>query len=236
MNDPFTGGREGWNRPGGYKNVGMAIGGLASGLGRVQSWRCRPCAQGQFLSRKIGQRSIHHNPLIAEPFFLTRYIEKAGTGILDMIGLCRAAKLRPPEFRQESGQFIQALWRPKMGVSGFQNAVSAPTQSGTPVERLMEALASGEKSSGELRQMLGVKHRPTFRANYLHPALRQGLIETTRPDKPNSRLQKYHLTARGKAAAAVPGGRVLPDGGAMKGTTEPRTLRAMGAKGRRSVT
>ena len=33
--------------------------------------------------------SIPHNPLIAEPLFLTRYVEKAGTGILDMIGLLR---------------------------------------------------------------------------------------------------------------------------------------------------
>ena len=38
--------------------------------------------------------SIPHNPLIAEPLFLTRYVEKAGTGILDMISLCKAAGVR----------------------------------------------------------------------------------------------------------------------------------------------
>ena len=74
----------------------------------------------------------------------------------------------------------------------------SPTQSGDPVERLLQALASGEKSSGELRQILGVKHRPTFRDNYLHPALQQGFIEMTCPDKPNSRLQKYRLTAKSR--------------------------------------
>ena len=62
--------------------------------------------------------SIPHNPLIAEPLFLTRYIEKAGTGILDMIGLCEDAELRAPEFRQEGGQFIQTLWRPKGAKAG----------------------------------------------------------------------------------------------------------------------
>jgi len=157
-------------------------------------------------SLRAPHASIPHNPLIAEPLFLTRYIEKAGTGILDMIGLCKEAKLRPPEFRQQSGQFIQTLWRPKSGPSGGQVAVPAPTQlatqspiqSGAPVQRLLQALASGEKSSGELRQMLGIKHRPTFRENYLHPALQQGVIETTRPEKPNSRLQKYRLTAKGR--------------------------------------
>jgi ATP-dependent DNA helicase RecG len=55
-------------------------------------------------------------------------------------------------------------------------------------------------SAGELRFALRIKHRPTFRANYLHPALVAGLIEYTLPDKPNSRLQKYRLTPTGERA------------------------------------
>jgi ATP-dependent DNA helicase RecG len=58
--------------------------------------------------------SIPRNPLIADPLFLSRYIEKAGTGILDMIDMCKQAKLHAPQFRQDGGQFIQTLWRPKM--------------------------------------------------------------------------------------------------------------------------
>lgn len=55
--------------------------------------------------------SIPRNPLIAEPLFLARYIERAGSGTLDMIELCRAADLPPPEFRQEQGQVVQTIWR-----------------------------------------------------------------------------------------------------------------------------
>ena len=44
-----------------------------------------------------------------------------------------------------------------------------------------------------------VSHRPSFRANYPNPVLTADLIEHTIPEKPNSRLQKYCLTARGKA-------------------------------------
>jgi hypothetical protein len=47
--------------------------------------------------------------------------------------------------------------------------------------------------------MLSLKHRPTFKTNYLRPALERGWIEPTMPDKPNSRLQQYRLTAQGKA-------------------------------------
>jgi predicted HTH transcriptional regulator len=39
---------------------------------------------------------------------------------------------------------------------------------------------------------------PTQSNNYLHPAMEQGLIEYTLPDKPNSRLQKYRLTPKGQ--------------------------------------
>jgi len=53
--------------------------------------------------------SIPANPLIAEVFYLTKYIEKAGSGILDMIVLCKEAGLREPKFCQIRGQFIQIL-------------------------------------------------------------------------------------------------------------------------------
>jgi predicted transcriptional regulator len=47
-------------------------------------------------------------------------------------------------------------------------------------------------------ECLGLKHRPTFRENYLRPALGQELIEPTIPNKPNSPLQKYRLTEKGR--------------------------------------
>ncbi len=55
--------------------------------------------------------SIPRNPLIAEPMFLAHYIEKAGTGTLDMISLCRKAGLPEPDFRQNIGQWVVTFWR-----------------------------------------------------------------------------------------------------------------------------
>ena len=60
---------------------------------------------------RVPHASIPRNPLICEPMFLARYVEKAGSGILDMIALCRQAGLPEPEFRQDGGQFVQTLWR-----------------------------------------------------------------------------------------------------------------------------
>gem|GEM_PF-4261799 len=51
------------------------------------------------------------NPLVAEPLFLARYIEKAGTGTLDIIERLRLAGLPEPKFLQEGGTFINRLWR-----------------------------------------------------------------------------------------------------------------------------
>jgi predicted HTH transcriptional regulator len=66
---------------------------------------------------RVPHASIPRNPLIADPLFLTRYIEKAGTGTLDMIALCKEVGLPPPDFRQDGGQFVQTLWRPPAAVT-----------------------------------------------------------------------------------------------------------------------
>ena len=62
---------------------------------------------------------------------------------------------------------------------------------GTPVERLLAVIGSETLSAAEIMARLGLSHRPSFRTNYLNPALEGGLIERTIPDKPNSRSQKY---------------------------------------------
>lgn len=64
-------------------------------------------------------------------------------------------------------------------------------QDKTPVERLLMVLGKDTLSATELMRRLGLSHRPTFRKNYLNPALEQRCIERTVPDKPNSRNQKY---------------------------------------------
>jgi ATP-dependent DNA helicase RecG len=55
--------------------------------------------------------SVPHNPLVAEPLYLTRYIERVGSGTQTMIGLCKGAGLPEPQFEQRGGFFVVTLWR-----------------------------------------------------------------------------------------------------------------------------
>jgi Fic family protein len=59
------------------------------------------------------------------------------------------------------------------------------------VKKLMEVIGDMPLSTTELMNLVGIKHRPTFRKNYLLPAISHGYIEMTIPDKPKSSKQKY---------------------------------------------
>jgi Fic family protein len=65
------------------------------------------------------------------------------------------------------------------------------------VKRMLSVLGAKTLSAVELMEMLDLRHRPTFRKNYLHPALEAGLIEMTLPETPNARGQKYRKKSGG---------------------------------------
>ena len=65
------------------------------------------------------------------------------------------------------------------------------------VEELIKVLEK-EMNRQEIQEKLKLSDREHFRLNYLKPALRSDFIEMTIPEKPNSSLQKYRLTEKGK--------------------------------------
>lgn len=64
-----------------------------------------------FEDLRIDHPSVPHNPLIAESLYLSGYIEKAGSGTLKIIELCREAQLPEPQFEHRSGSFVTTIWR-----------------------------------------------------------------------------------------------------------------------------
>lgn len=80
---------------------------------RLEVWNPGELPAGMTLAQLSRPHpSIPRNPLLAEPMFLSRYAEKAGSGTLDMIAQCAARGLRSPAFRQDDANFVQTLWRP----------------------------------------------------------------------------------------------------------------------------
>jgi hypothetical protein len=65
------------------------------------------------------------------------------------------------------------------------------------VKLLLEYIGNNELSSFDLMKALGLSHRPTFRTNYLNPALVGGWLERTQPDSPRSPTQCYRLSGKG---------------------------------------
>ena len=65
------------------------------------------------MAAPLAGAQVDINPLISEPLFWARYIERAGTGTLDMIALCRKAGIPEPEFEQRGGQFVLTIRRKK---------------------------------------------------------------------------------------------------------------------------
>ncbi len=168
--------------------------------------------------------SIPRNPLIAESLFLTRYIERAGTGTLDMIELCRAAGLPPPEFRQEHGQVIQILRRPPPATAPVPAKVVGRSESGSGSgseswrlrsewrpewgaasvhHRIMVALAAAPASRSEIAAAIGHKSISSSIRQAVADLMAAGLMEYTVPEKPNSRLQKYRLTPKALAGSTA---------------------------------
>ncbi len=147
--------------------------------------------------------SIPRSPRIAEPLFLARYIEKAGTGTLDMISQCAQAGLPAPEFRQDGGQFIQTLWRPKMAdeLDGTESLGTKPGTKSGPSRDQVKILAKASTGAAltELMTVLERTNRTKFRDQVIQPLMDQGLLEMTLPDKPTSSQQKYRLTEQGAA-------------------------------------
>ncbi len=64
----------------------------------------------------------------------------------------------------------------------------------TPEVKKLLAVLKGEMGRSEIQKKLGLKDQKHFRNAYLRPAISEGFIEMTRPDKPRSRLQKYRKT------------------------------------------
>lgn len=61
------------------------------------------------------------------------------------------------------------------------------------INKLLDAMESGKPMTAtEIMEKLGIKSKETLRSQYLDPAIKQGLVNLTNPDKPTSKNQMYY--------------------------------------------
>ena len=102
---------------------------------------------------------IPRNPLIAEPLFRVKYVEKAGTGTTDMIADCRKAGLPEPNFEQHGPHFVVTLWRDWLtdGVLAGFGLNDRQLQAVTHVKTI------GKITNSEYQQLMNVAKRTAHR-------------------------------------------------------------------------
>jgi len=172
--------------------------------------------------------SVPANPLLAEPLYLTKYIERMGTGIRDMIDRCKDAGLSEPEIRIDSGSWITTIRRKnpqvtpqdgtKSGSSRDQVTKQAGQVTGQVTGQVGTKLAPSrhqvdilrkcleDKPIADLMEMVNRSDRTKYRNQVIKPLLEAELLEMTQPDSPRSPTQKYRLTQKGRDWIAAQGG------------------------------
>lgn len=150
---------------------------------------------------KTTHYSIPANPLLSEPMYLKGYIERLGTGIMDVLRISKENNLREPEFIQNDS-FKAVLFRPsaiEVPSKYRRTTIEVPKNlSRTSVEVInLLNIIEGEMSRKEMQDKLKLKNEGNFRKIYLEPALLEGYIEMKYP-KFNHPNQKYLLTEKGK--------------------------------------
>lgn len=129
--------------------------------------------------------SIPRNKELMRVYRDVELVESLGSGIPRIL---RA-------YGEDSFKFTDNFIRITFPISGRDHASD---HASAQVKELLSVL-SGEKGRSELQELLSIKNRDYFRTDYLTPAVYNGYIELTIPDKPNSQNQKYRLTAKGLA-------------------------------------
>ena len=94
----------------------------------------------------------------------------------------------PPSTRQVPGKLPHKI-PPKYPPS---------TPQVTPQVKELLKVFEGLHNREEIQNRLELADRKYFRVNYLNPAIEQGFVALTIPDKPTSSKQQYYLTDKGK--------------------------------------
>jgi ATP-dependent DNA helicase RecG len=145
------------------------------------------------------------NTLIAPVFYDMGWAEAKGTGFRTSILTLPKNDYLSANWNsnERNDTFTIVFPHPREQVTTPQVTIQDTTQVTTQVD-LRDRVAALLKycdTSRSLKEMMTftkLKNRVYFFKNILKPLLLSGHLQYTIPDKPNSRLQKYKITAKGR--------------------------------------
>jgi predicted HTH transcriptional regulator len=127
---------------------------------RLEVWNPGSLPEGLTVDQlREPHHSIPRNRLLCEPLFLTHYIERAGTGTLDMISLCSGAGLPEPQFRSEGEHFVATIWRDWL----TDDVLAGLGLNERQLKAVRTVKEKGEIASGPYQDLTGVEARTATR-------------------------------------------------------------------------
>ncbi|MCB9473668.1 MAG: hypothetical protein H6678_07645 [Candidatus Delongbacteria bacterium] len=96
------------------------------------------------------------------------------------------------------------IWREDVAAEAIVNAVAHRDHNSNGSVQVMlftdrlEVWNPGTLTNAEILEAFALRDRRRLRETTIDPALAEGLVERTNPDKPTSRLQQYRLTDKGR--------------------------------------
>ena len=177
------------------------VGRLLGGGPNLEVWNPGRLPQGMTIDKLSGVHASRPvNPVLANPVYLTGYIEQMGTGTTDIIERCEKAGLRTPEFYQDE-DFRTILWRPESADEqdsvrfSISSNSSDPTDGSqeTPQKTLQKTLQKTQQKIIELvkedayittqrmADLIGIDRSNIARA--IKKLQHQGILRRVGPDK-----------------------------------------------------
>ena len=168
---------------------------------RLEVWNPGRLPQGMTIDKLIGVHASRPvNPVLANPVYLTGYIEQMGTGTTDIIERCEKAGLRTPEFYQDE-DFRTILWRPETTDDQDTVRLSVAGEASTNTEKSSQAgsqiggQTGGQRLSGRTMELLElIKANPFATRAELSAALQ---ISPSAVQKHLEKLKKGYILRSG---------------------------------------
>ena len=147
-----------------------------------------------------GEGSIPRNPLIANTLYLSKDIEKWGSGFRRITEVCAKSNLKV-KFEIRKNGFMVIFYRKTdeelLDLTGENKNIQKKTyekayeKTYENIEEKILEFCTKERTAKEIAEYCGYKGIDRFKRNYLKRLLEQEKIKMTIPDKPKSKNQKY---------------------------------------------